>query len=405
MTEAAPFRLAYVAYTFPVLTQTFTTREVLALRDLGMDVRVFSAKSDPAAGLDAEAEEARAFTTYLSGAWTSLVCAAVTWAFRRPVCFTSVLLDCLGGGYKDRPVLSRFRSVRHFLFGLELAQRLRATGPWSRVHAQFVDAGSTVAFVAARLLDLPFSFTNHTAYNPFLLRPKARHADVIVSISEFDRERVIAEAPEARGKVRVCRVGIRIEEWADLPRRPEPGRLLAVAALREKKGIDDLIRAAAILRKTDDQVHVVLAGEGSERRALEAIALALGVPTEFLGAVGPERVRDELTRAAAFVLPCKVAANGDLDGIPVALMEAMAGGVPVVATALSGIPELIGHANSGWLAKPGDVHSLTATLRCALAGTGAAQTISARTVVRNRHAVSSTSRRLASVLRAGSRHA
>ena len=362
------FRLAYVAYTFPVLTQTFTTREVLALRDLGLDVRVFAAKRDVDADLDEESGRARRVTTYLpDGLSVAALLAALRWALRRPVRLLGVLRDCLGGGYQDRPVWSRVRSVRHFLCGTALAEALRRTGPWHRVHAQFVDAGSTVAFVAARLLDLPFSFTNHTAYNPFLLRPKARHADVILSISEFDRRRVLAAAPEAAGKVHVCRVGIRVEEWHGLERRPERGRLLCVAALREKKGQDDLIRASALLRDRGVATRVVLAGDGPERGRLEALAGELGVAVEFLGAVSPERVREELSRAQLFVLPCKVARNGDLDGIPVALMEAMAAGVPVVSTRLSGIPELIEDGVNGWLAEPGDARSLADVLAAARA--------------------------------------
>lgn len=367
---SARLRLAYVAYTFPVLTQTFTTREVLALEQHGVDVRVFASRDDPAARLDSLAERARPVTTYLPSAVSgSALGSLLGWALRRPVRFVTTLVECLGGGYRDQPLRSRLRSVRHFALGACLASRLRTDGTaFDHVHAQFLDAGSTLAFVAARFLDLPFSVTNHTAYNPFLLAPKARHASVLFSISEFDRRRVESDAAEAVGKVAVCRVGIRTSEWRGLERRPEHGRLLAVAALRPKKGLTYLISAAAELKRRGRDVCVVLAGDGAERTALELQARTADVAVELLGAVGPERVRAELTRAEVFVLPCCVAPNGDLDGIPVALMEAMAARVPVVSTRLSGVPELVADGVTGYLADPGDVPSLVSALERCLAG-------------------------------------
>ncbi len=401
---SVPFRLAYVAYTFPVLTQTFTTREVLALGERGIDVHVHAARCDPAAQLDDLAERARPLTLYLPPANSAATLRAlVRLAIRRPVRLAATFATCLGGGYRDRPVLSRLRALRHFLLGVALASRLAREGGYDHVHAQFVDAGSTLAYVASRLTDVPFSFTNHTAYNPFLLRPKVAWARTVISISEFDRERVAAEAPDARSKSAVCRVGIDVGAWAGLPRRPERGRLLSVAALRPKKGHAELLRAASELRGGGTDVHVVIAGDGAERAALEQLAGDLDVSAEFLGAVGPQRVREELMRAAAFVLPCRVAANGDLDGIPVAIMEAMAAGVPVVTSRLSGIPELVEDGVTGHLAEPGDVASLVAALRRCLGGDAEHGCLVARAGrrVRDLHDLDRTSAALAGILRSG----
>ncbi len=398
------FRLAYVAYTFPVLTQTFTTREVLALTGLGLDVRVYAAREDEAARLDDRAAAARNLTTYLPGAASAATLAALLrWCVRRPLRTFSVLVACLGGGYVDRPVWSRVRSVGHFLNGVALASRLGADGGVDRIHAQMVDAGSTVAYAAARLLDVPFSFMNHTAYNPFLLPAKALEADVIVSISEFDRRRVEKGAPAAAGKVVVSRVGICVNEWSGLPRRPESMRLLSVAALREKKGHDVLIRAAAALAWKKRPLHLVFAGDGARRGELERLARSEGVACEFLGAVGPEVVREELTRADGFVLACNTAANGDLDGIPVVLMEAMAAGVPVISTRLSGIPELVADGVTGYLAEPGDVDDLAATLERFLDGVEQRDEVVrvAGERVTQLHEIANTSRALAHILTGG----
>jgi glycosyltransferase involved in cell wall biosynthesis len=179
--------------------------------------------------------------------------------------------------------------------------------------------------------------------------------------------------------------------------------VLSVGALREKKGHRELLLAAARVAADGTPVRVVLAGAGPEERPLRALAAERRVSVEFLGAVRPDAVRAEMTRAQVFALPCRVAANGDLDGIPVALMEAMAAGVPVVSTRLSGIPELVEDGVSGLLAAPGDDASLADSLRRLLGDAGLRERLAAagRIRVASLHDVDRTSGRLAELLRRG----
>ena len=404
MTTLPRARVAYVAYAFPVLTQTFTAREVTALRSRGLDVCVFAARRGDGGGLDAEAEEEAARATYLAGplSWRTIK-AALAFLLRRPLRFPATALACLGGRYADDGHRCRLRAPAHVLHGAALAAELRRIGGFTRVHAQFADAGSTVAFVASRLLDLPFSFANHTAYNPFLLPLKCRHADLVVSITDFDRGLLVAQAHGAADPARivVSRVGIRVDAWSRLERRPESGRVLTVGGLREKKGHDVLVRAAATLRTRGPGVRLVFAGSGPEEGALRRAAGAAGVDVEFLGATPPERVREELSRAAVFALPCVVARNGDLDGLPVAIMEAMAAGVPVVSTRLSGIPELVEDGVTGLLAEPGDAEGLARAIARMLddADLAARCAAAARARVAELHDLDRTSARLADLLR------
>ena len=402
MTLVGERRVAYVAYAFPVLTQTFTVREVAALRARGLDVQVFAARRDPGAARDPEAaEEARRAVYLASPGAFGTIAAAVGFLVRRPARFLATLAACLGGGYRDDALLCRLRAPLHFLRGVALGRELRRRGPFGLVHAQFVDAGSTVAFAAARLLDIPFSFANHTAYNPYLLPVKAARAALVVSISDFDRSRVLVDCGrgvEARSVV--WRVGFRGGGWASAPRRPELGRVLAVGALREKKGHAVLIRAARTLADRGLRVALRFAGSGPEEGELRRLADELAVDVAFLGALSPAAVRDELARAAVFALPCLVARNGDLDGIPVAVMEAMAAGVPVVSTRVSGIPELIEDGVSGLLAEPADADSLAGALERVLRDGDLAHALAGagRRRVSELHDLDRTSARLAELL-------
>lgn len=391
--------VAYVAYTFPVLTQTFTVREVAALRRCGVDVQVYAYRRDGAAALDPVAAEEGRRAEYLASPLSiEALCAFAWFAVRRPVRLIATLLSCLGGRYRESGASLRVRALLHATVGVVLARRLVRRPATVRVHAQFVDAGSTVAYVAARLTGCAFSFMNHTAYNPFLLPLKLRHADAALSISEFDRQRVLDECGvEYADRVHVQRVGIDTEAWADVVRREVPGRALIVGALRQKKGHVVLLRAARLLKDEGTHVEVCVAGDGAEREHLERLADDLDLDVEFLGAVGPEVVRSELTRASVFVLPCVVADNGDLDGVPVAIMEAMAAAVPTISSRLSGIPELIEHGTSGLLAEPGDAGDLATQLGRVLGDRALAERLgrAGRERVRSLHDLSVTSRALA----------
>ena len=198
----------------------------------------------------------------------------------------------------------------------------------------------------------------------------------------------------------MSRVGIRVGEWASAPRRPELGRVLAVGALREKKGHAVLIRAARTLADRGLRVALRFARSGPEEGELRRLADELAVDVAFLGALSPAAVRDELARAAVFALPCLVARNGDLDGIPVAVMEAMAAGVPVVSTRVSGIPELIEDGVSGLLAEPAYADSLAGALERVLRDGDLAHALAGagRRRVSELHDLDRTSARLAELL-------
>ena len=243
------------------------------------------------------------------------------------------------------------------------------------VHAQFANQTADCAALAAAVAGIPFSFTAH-AYDIYQSAPrqrndtlgwKLRHAARAFAVSDFATRLLRARlAPADAARVQTAYVGIpmalfRAEAPAEHDRRL---RLLAVARFCEKKGLDTLIEACALLRERGVEFELALFGDGPDRPALVAQVTAhgLGAQVRFGGAVPQEEIARQMRACDAFVLPCRRDRHGDMDGIPTVFMEAMATGRPVVSCAVSGIPELVRHEETGLLVAPNDPVALADVL-------------------------------------------
>jgi len=249
---------------------------------------------------------------------------------------------------------------------LASAWRLRAAGV-THVHAHFANTTADCAAVLAGALGIPFSFTGH-AYDIYstaprlrneTLRWKVRHAARVIAVSEFGAALLRGLLPpEAADRVRTAYVGIPLEVFqsAPLPERDEPLRLLCVARWCEKKGLDTLLDACALLRDRGVAFELRLFGDGPLRPALQSQWERLGLGScVVLGASVPQEVvARELRECHLFVMPCRRDATGDMDGIPTVFMEALATGRPVVSCGVSGVPELVRDGETGLLVPPND---------------------------------------------------
>jgi len=167
-------------------------------------------------------------------------------------------------------------------------------------------------------------------------------------------------------KIHVTRMGIEPEKFNFQPRDGfhTPLRIVSVARLTEKKGLDVAVKASAMLKQRGGQFQYTIIGNGDQDKMMrdfianESMQDCVTMP----GFKPQEEIRKALSDADIFLLPSKTAADGDMEGIPVALMEAMAVGLPVVSTFHSGIPELIENNVSGWLVKEDDADALADTL-------------------------------------------
>ena len=264
-------------------------------------------------------------------------------------------------------------TFRHFLAAGWLAERFRGE-PIARVHAHFAKDAADIGVLLARLLGVPFTVTTHAA-DIFVpphrqrLRRLLERSSRVFTISDFNRrylEGLIG--PRLAPRLHVTRLGI---DPAVLPPRApssDPFTIVCIASgLGEKKGVPDLIEACRILKERRFRFRCLIVGsdpEGTRRAGLQALVRTkgLGDQVSLVGLLPWRTALERVARAAVFVLPAIRTAAGDMDGIPVSLIEAMGIGVPVVSTRLSGIPELIEHGHRGLLVSPGDAQALASAV-------------------------------------------
>lgn len=362
-------RVVYVVSLFPCWSETFIVREIGALVASGVDVRILSLKhpsenlvhADAAALLD-RVHHPRPLAATLA--------AFLGTAVRQPRVMAGILLRILADGWRSPRVLSR--SLAALLRGVGHIGWLRDFEP-DLVHAHWATYPSTVAWALGRLLGRPFGFTCH-AHDIFterqLLLRKIEEAALAVTISRYNVEWLRAHvAGDAARRLQVVHCGVDMHNAPWEPDGRDEGLILAVGRLDPIKGFDTLVDALGLLRERGVDARCRLVGSGSLEGELRtrAAGLGLGARIEFAGAQPQDVLRRWMREAAVFTLPSCIAADGNRDGIPVALMEAMASGCATVSTRVSGIPELIEDGVGGLLVEPGDAGALADALQRLLA--------------------------------------
>jgi glycosyltransferase involved in cell wall biosynthesis len=243
-----------------------------------------------------------------------------------------------------------------FLKAVALAYALRTVSV-QLLHTHFAWLSGAASRVISRLLDMPFTVTVH-AYDIYasndLLCLTARSASQIIAISEYNKKAVLGMCPGlSEDLISIIHCGINLELFApsDKSSRKDSLSILSVGSLIRKKGHDYLIRACQQLKARGIEFRCTIIGGGSNEAALKQLVRDCDLEdcVVLAGACRREDVLDAYRRSDLFVLASVVAKSGDMDGIPVVLMEAMAMYIPVISTQISGIPELVRHKETGWL--------------------------------------------------------
>jgi len=355
--------IAYLTGEYPRATDTFIQREVAALRELGFVVQTCSIRRtgpEHLVGPEQQVEAARTFHVLEATARPVQSLRAHLAALRQPGRY----LRTLALAWRTSP--AGFRAHRYqliyFAEAVILAHHLQAGGV-VHLHNHIAKASCTVAMLASALSDIPYSFTLHgpddlLSPEHWRLDEKIARAAFVACISDYCRaQAMLASDRRHWDRLHVVHCGIDPAR-CDMPRRTPghtPGaRLLFIGRLAAVKGLPVLFAALAMVRTQRPDLHLTLIGDGPERKMLEAEARDLGLSDcmSFVGYKSQDAVAQALGEADLLVLPSFA------EGVPVVLMEAMAARLPVVATRIAGVPELVSDGESGLLVAAGDETAL-----------------------------------------------
>lgn len=359
-------RLAYLVSRYPAVSHTFILREVAELRKLGFIIRTASINPPdrPDSGLT-EAERAEAEATWfvkpqgVRGALSALLNTALT----QPAgLWRGLKLALRLGGAEPK------RLAKHLAYLVEAAM----IGQWlkreklSHLHVHFATPAATVGLFAKTVFGVGFSFTVHGPdefYDApgYALAEKILGADFVACISHYARSQMMKLSPVSEWpKFEVCRLGVDPERFSPVDRVAEPGRfnVVCVGRLVSAKGQHILLEALAELKARGRHPRLTFVGDGPDRASLESHTQRLGLSdsVQFAGAVNQDAILEFYGQADAFVLPSFA------EGLPVVLMEAMAMGIPCVATQIAGVPELIRDGEHGLLVAASDVSGLAGAI-------------------------------------------
>jgi len=359
-------RISYVAAGFPKLTETFILREVMEIERSGIPVSVYSVRPRPTGRLHADALPYLEKTHYASwfglphlGAFLSLLVRRPAGLMRGFGFLAANMMD--QARYPSGVAKTLLATPKMVLF----AHRMHREGT-VHVHGHFANIPTTFAVFASRVLGITYSFTGHAwdifvPVNQSALRRKIAGATFVATCTEFNTTVLKRFCRNDSDKRKIWRNyhGLDLTNYVATDARDDR-RIVAGGSLMEKKGLNVLVDAAAILRDRGVQFHIDIVGEGPERARLES-AIArnnLADRVSLVGSMVHEKLVEHMRSSAMTVLPCIATRDGEMDGVPNILIESLALAVPVVSTPISGVPELVTDGETGLLAQPHDATSL-----------------------------------------------
>jgi colanic acid/amylovoran biosynthesis glycosyltransferase len=366
-------RIGYVVKMYPRFSETFIVTEMLELEARGVDLEIFSLRLPTDGRFHPDLAAVRARVTYLQpnplkadGLWQALS-AYLTEIGPIP---DALLADLAGNDPRDAAQ------------ALDLARAVRACGI-THLHAHFGSVATTVARLAAALAGIGYSFTTHAKdifhkdVDQADLSRKLADANAVITVSDFNLAHLRAHHGEAASKVVRLHNGIALDRFpftdpedADAATGTEDVPvIISVGRLVEKKGLDTLIDAAALLRDRGVPMRVEIIGTGglAQELADRIVSQDLSGRVLLRGPMPQDRVREQVRDATVFAAPCRIGTDGNRDGLPTVLLEAMALGTVCVSTPVTGIPEAIRDGETGRLVPSDDPAALADALEALLA--------------------------------------
>ena len=360
----------YILSRFPAFSETFISNEIWWLRSYGYDVRIFSLLKPRNTLVQPQSEDLMQFVNYSPPllSW-EMISAQFYYFFHRTLKYIQAAFKTIRCTYREPITLLSMLMI--FPRSVYFARQMEALGI-ERIHAHFIWINGVGAMIISSLLDIPFSLHPHGfgLFQRDLIN--ARHqledATEVITISAFNR-RVIASMSDkiSEADITINHCGVDTEKFKPVDRLQgglkEP-QILSIARLIEVKGLEYLIQACKILHERNIPFRCYIAGDGELRGELEELVreLELDDKVKLLGSLKQTELIDLFQSSDIFTLPCVVDENGNHDGIPIVLMEAMAMKLPVISTPVGGIPELVHHEENGLLVPSRDAVALSRAL-------------------------------------------
>lgn len=409
-------KIAYVVSMFPRLSETFILNELLDHEKAGVDVSIFSIKKCNESVVHDKAVNFVDKTTYIDGDfWIVIWFLHLFLLASKPFTYLSLLYKLLV--FKNTDINVKIKSLIIFFYSPYFYRSVRRENI-TYLHAHFATYPALLAWIISKFSGIPFSVTAH-AYDIYLNQDilKIISDDVmnIVTISDFNKKFILEKlgwkSSEQADKIQIIHCGIDLAVYGFNATRRKPSgangkfRILSVGRLSGIKGFSYLLDALSLLKQDGYDFSCEIIGNGpfKDKLATQLESLKLGGCVTFLGAKKSEEVLVSMSEADLFVLACAVCKNEGQDGIPVAFMEAMALGVPVIGTRISGIPELIVHGKTGLCAETENPVSLKNNIATLIDDYGQtfAMVKNARSIIEQEFDIEKNSRRLREIFAKG----
>jgi glycosyltransferase involved in cell wall biosynthesis len=355
---------------YPRISESFISSEILLLETLGLPIDIYSLKQPRESFSHDNVKRIKAPVTYLPEYvlphWQALLHSNVALSRR----LGNHYRQCLNGALRRAWQRRKSATIRHFLQAGHLCATRLVGSPIRHLHAHFCHTPTSVALFAAELLNLPYSFTAHAkdiyTSDPDQLRRKINRASFVVTCTRYNAD-YLSHLSEGATPIHTIYHGIDLDFFSYEPAPPAstPLRILSVGRLVAKKGYDDLLHALRLLqeRGLDFAFTHIGSGELEPNLRWQIGALGLQDRVTLLGTLPRHGVLEHYRQSHCFALASKVADDGDRDGIPNVLVEAMAVGLPVISTRVSAIPELVEDGVSGILVEPANPAALADALQ------------------------------------------
>jgi colanic acid/amylovoran biosynthesis glycosyltransferase len=360
-------RLAQIVSRFPMVTETFVLYELEAMEKLGVTVELYSLLRERPKVVHPEAEKWVKRAHYL--AFLSPKILRAHWHFIRhdPRRYFGTVAEILRGTWGCLrcfgAALAFFPKAVRFAYDMEKEAV-------QHVHAHFAYHAAVAALVVHRLTGIPFSFTargSDVQSDGHMLREKTEAADFVISVSDFNKEIILRKCGgDVEKKIHVIHGGVDVNRLSPRPKSEAKRllRILCVARFEEVKGHTHLVEACQVLKERSLPFECRLIGDGPLAPQIENQITRSGLSNEVL-LLGPQpydEVIKQFSRTDIVVLATAPTASGKREGIPNVLKEAMACGLPVVAAASGGIPELVDES-CGILVRPKDPAAIADALQ------------------------------------------